>query len=396
MLGLFRAKAPLDVREKVWTEARFAWIVGHFGLQRFREAPDVAIKDCLPADFDGSESSVRRLYEHVCKHMGTSPSVVPLQVLGTGDPEASEGEQCGTGGCCGVRMPEIGEEVQTLAALARQIAGHQLAGYEPRNGGLDDTAYVGELLMVVLGLGVIPASAPATMLGRVANWNRWSINQLGNVPSRILGYAMALRCWLLDESRRPDLSSLGADARSAFAKGLKYLKKTGDSLLRPDNVHRPNSEPGIGQLIEQLKHESATFRLSAAWKLGDRGAIPRDAVANLTDCLRDNEAAIRAAAIQTLRLVDDPTQAPIDRIIDLVVDRSSEVRAAAAVALAHLKTPLDARSFAGEIYSDQLSVLMRDDVTRVRLAAAFSLGQYGESARPIADMLVAPLKKAVV
>lgn len=395
MLGIFRAKAPLDIREKVWTETRFAWLIGHFGQNRLRDSLDAPIGDFFPASFDGSDASVRQLYEQVCKRMGTSPSVLPLQVLRDDDAE-EEGAQCGTGGCCGVRMPEVGEEVQTLATLARQTAAHLLADYEPRTGNLDDSAYVGELLLVLLGLGAIPSSAPASMPDRVANWNRWTINQLGNTPSRILGYAMALRCWLRGEAGLRDSSGLNADTRSAFTKGLKYVNKTGDSLIHPDNVHRPNTDPGVGQLIEQLKHESATFRLAAAWGLGDRGAVPRDAIGNLTECLIDSHAGIRAAAVQALRLVDDPAHAPANVMIDLQADRSAEVRAAATVALATLGTPLDARSVAGETHSDRLTDLMRDEVTRVRLAAAFALGQYGESARPIADILVAPLKKAVV
>ena len=41
MLGIFRPKAPLDLKEKVWTESRFVWLLKHFGIQRLRDSDEI-------------------------------------------------------------------------------------------------------------------------------------------------------------------------------------------------------------------------------------------------------------------------------------------------------------------------------------------------------------------
>lgn len=399
MLGIFRPKAPLDLKEKVWTESRFAWLLRHFGVQRLRDAKDVLPnRDFFPDEFEQTEASVQSLYGQMCKYMGVSPTSVPLQVVqGDANPEAT-GASCGTGGCCGVTIePEqIDEEIQTATLFGRELSAQLLATDLKAEELGQEAPYVAELLLVMLGLGAFPAIMSNPKLGGRLNLNRWSMSQLGIMPARAIGYAMALRCWIRDESPSDLIPFLGLDVRSALTKGLKFLQKTGDSVVTPDNAHRIGSDPSVGQLIDRLRDDSATQRLFAAWSLADRGAVPRDAIHNLSECLIDHEPGIRAAAIQTLGRVEDANHAPIDAMIDALRDRAADVRSAAAIVLSGWKIDLNRQSQSGDILIDGLSEMMQCENSNARVAAGISLAKYGDAAASLADTYVAPLKKSLV
>lgn len=399
MLGIFRPKAPLDLKEKVWTESRFAWLLRHFGVQRLRDAKEILpSREFFPDEFEQTEESVQNLYGQMCKYMGVSPTSVPLQVVQADAAPEETGASCSTGGCCGVTIePEqIDEEIQTATMFGRELSAQLLA----TNSGVEELGpeapYMGELLLVMLGLGAFPAIVSNPKLGTRLDWNRWSMTQMGMMPARAVGYAMALRYWIRDESPNVVLPFVGLDVRTALTKGLKFLQKTGDSVVTPDNAHRVGSEPSVGQLIDQLRDDSATQRLSAAWLLADRGTVPRDAIHNLSEGLTDNEAGVRAAAIQALGRVEDSSHAPVDAMIDCLRDRSPDVRSAAAVVLSGWSVDLNRQSPSGDIFIDGLSEMMQGQNTNARLAAGMSLAKYGDAAASLADTYLAPLKKSLV
>ena len=91
----------------------------------------------------------------------------------------------------------------------------------------------------------------------------------GSLPIRVMGYAMALQAWLCGDSRPDWVGHLRPDAATAFSEGLRYLERTADSLLRPDNLRRADAD-SITRLLDQLEQGPPSARVAALWELARR------------------------------------------------------------------------------------------------------------------------------
>ncbi len=85
MFNWFRPKCPVDPDVKTWIEERMNWLVGRFGWERFAELEVVLpIEEHFPAPFDGSQESVRQLFQQVCAYMDIDPQTIDLQFYSEG------------------------------------------------------------------------------------------------------------------------------------------------------------------------------------------------------------------------------------------------------------------------------------------------------------------------
>ena len=123
------------------------------------------------------------------------------------------------------------EPIRLIAAIARELARYTLLNQEVLTESDSDFEFVAELLPIVCGLGIF--SANATLIEdsyQMANMPWRSVTKVGNLPSRMLGYALAIFAWLRDEQRPAWACHLRPDPRSAFNAGLKHLQKTNACL----------------------------------------------------------------------------------------------------------------------------------------------------------------------
>jgi hypothetical protein len=131
-------------------------------------------------------------------------------------------------------------------------------------------------------------------------------------------------------------------------------------------------------LVAALKHSDWTIRTAAVQVQGKRG----DSIQPLLYALRDENAAVRAAAARALGTRGK--EAPIEPLVEALKDREWRVRTAAALALGRLKnqTPVE-----------PLLPVLHDENASVRAAAVWALGTLGKRA-PMESLVIALQDKA--
>ncbi len=187
----------------------------------------------------------------------------------------TDGCSCGSGEALqpgAIRLTESQlEDPAALAAIfACALARRQLDRYQVLEG-LPNQEWMIELTTVVLGLGIFTANATVSEkhehCGRSCHT---SLSRHNNLPAWATAYAMALHAWLRGEERPNWGNYLRDDAVYAFFEGLRYLTRTEDSLLRPDNLHQGNRSPTVHQLIDQLQQGSLSQHVAALWNLAHK------------------------------------------------------------------------------------------------------------------------------
>ncbi len=80
MFGWFKPQCPVDDAAKQWIENRLQWLSEQFGRDTFtRRAVILPTNDFFPDPMDGSESSVRKLLDQVCRYMDVNPDDVVVE-----------------------------------------------------------------------------------------------------------------------------------------------------------------------------------------------------------------------------------------------------------------------------------------------------------------------------
>lgn len=174
---LFGSSCPLDPDAKAWVEARLLWLRDEF----------------FPDPYDGSRPAVRQLYRRVCGYMGVRPAAVRLEFLRpSADPL--------------FLVNDGGEAVPTEAA------------------GL----YEGAVIRVNESETADPT------------WPDSGRREPEYMTGPMFAYALALVAWVRRDDQPGWSRHLRSGVRAEFAQALRFLRKTGDSRLRPlPRLHRP-------------------------------------------------------------------------------------------------------------------------------------------------------------
>jgi hypothetical protein len=162
----FRPSCPVEPDSKAWIEERMTWLTEEFGVARLRGVKVVLpTPDFFPDAYHGTEDDVAALLKRVCGYMRI-------------------------------------ERKQPLT----------------------------DLLTVFLGMGIFTANA--TIRDRTWTYGQmtgWSIGRQGYMSQRMYGYALALFALARGEEKPAWAGHLRLDVRSAFNKGLRYVRETGDT-----------------------------------------------------------------------------------------------------------------------------------------------------------------------
>src|SRR5262249_56985026 len=114
----------------------------------------------------------------------------------------------------------------------------------------------------------------------------WTALRQGALPARVFGYAMALFAWLRDERSPAWARVLRPDAAEALIAGLRYLRRTGDSLFRPDVVGVTRVQDP-DEVMARLASGTASARLAALWDVPEQGLRGPAWVTAMTERLGD-------------------------------------------------------------------------------------------------------------
>jgi HEAT repeats len=393
VFGLF-TRCPLDdPREKAWIETRMQWLSEQFGIDVLRNAEVLTpTPECFPEPYGGTLVDAERILDRLCGQLHVGRSGIRLQLHNPAEEATASGSADGAAEDAVIRItePQLAEAQKLIATVARALCQRRLVDEKRLTGREADGDHLTDLMPVYFGAGAFAANSviheQTVSDGR---WHTWSIARWGVLPARIFGHAFALFAWLRGESSPRWAEHLRGDARVTMLQSLKYLRKSEDSLFRPDTAGNRVNPLTFQDLADELKSGTPGRRIAALWQLPDLDA-PADAVVSvLTKALRDRSPAILATALQSLADAAVPHE-DAEHAVRLLMNHSHpEVRAMAV------------RAMAGVAVNDEESVqeialkLQDANVTVVAEAAA-ALAQFGAQAMPVVEELTAPIKRTLV
>src|SRR5262249_156697 len=152
-------------------------------------------------------------------------------------------------------------------------------------------------------------------------------------------------------------------ASAALRDGLRYLRKTGDSLFHPDTVRAPRRPPTPAEAVQRLRAGTPSARLGTLWELREHPLPDPEGVAAAAGGLDDRDGAIPGGAARTLAALGPAGAAGVPRLIRALGSDGERTRAGAAYALGVFGQQPEA-------VVPELSVLLEDPRPAVVLAGA--------------------------
>lgn len=394
MLGLFKPKCPLDIREKVWVERRLLWLSQRFGAKPMLEATIVLPnREFFPGSYSGTADDIVGSFERVCDYLKADPSQfrMPEEIAAA----ASSG--CCGGGChtpsptettdepkqIDLSGEDVADQERLIATLARQVARVLLLSHPEVSGREQDFDSLTDLLAVYLGLGVFQANtAVQSQAWHSQGWEYWSIRGAGFLQARVPGYAMALMAWVRNEPNPAWSAMLGTDAASAFQRGYKFATKTKDCLFQPDTVGRPDGTRSLTTVKDALTNGTDTQKLDALWWLMENPTSAGSAVESMAGLFRHSDPMMVAETCRVAAAIGRDAEPILQYLIECLSSQSYETRVWSATAIGKIKPPLDACPD-GLPVSEELAPLLSDHRPEVVDATMRTLAVYGAEAAPL-------------
>jgi hypothetical protein len=379
--SFWKPKCSVGFREKAWIETRMRWLGEQLGMERLTRGKVILPTDeYFPDEYDGTPEAAGRLFDRVCTYMEVNRAEIHLQVYPKDETPQAVGVY--EPGIVWIADTQLSDPMALVATLSHELAHHVTIGRNLLKGE-PDFEWTTDLAMVYFGLGIFGANATVTESHeRVGRYSWWSMNKQGYLPSRMMAYAMALLAWLRDETRPDWASHLRLDAASAFNEGLRYLERTEDSLLRPNNLRQPDAIT-VDALVRQLEQGTPSARMAALWELARHGNEAAKALPAVVRCFSHAKPGIRAEAARTLAEWGPAAEEAIPALVDALGDSETEGRSTAAFALGKLHLRPD-------IAIEWLAEAINDPSTLATVP--WALAQFGADARPALPKLLQKLQ----
>jgi HEAT repeat protein len=211
----------------------------------------------------------------------------------------------------------------------------------------------------------------------------------GYLPARIFGYGFALFAFMRGEHSPSWAKHLRLDAASPLRDGLRFLRRTGDSLFHPDTIRADRTLATAGQFVNCLRAPSPSIRLSTLWELMERAVRDAELAQAVIRCLDDREPAVGAAACRTLGAMGGAAAGAVPALIRALSSADDDTRAGAAFALGVLGEQVDA-------VIPELAMLLEDENRTVVYEAAQALWRFKSRAEASSPRLLAAFNNALI
>jgi HEAT repeat protein len=205
----------------------------------------------------------------------------------------------------------------------------------------------------------------------------------------MLGYAMALFAFMRRDERARWAAYLRPDARVAFRAGLRWLRRTGDSLFHPDTIHQGYRPPSVHEAAFRLRSGSPTVRLTTLWEIGQHRLESPGLVAAVVERLDDPDPAIPGEAARVLAGYGPAAEAAVPRLVQALSSVNDGTRIGAAYALGAIGAE-------PEVVIPELRILLGLGSRALVSAAVAALGQFGSRAEPAIGDLLGAFTSALV
>lgn len=396
MFGWLSPKCPVSVFEKTWTETHLQWLADQFGIDRLMNAQVVLpTEQFFPEEFQGTYDNVRLWMDLLCGYLEINPLNLELEILDDEQMPDAAGHYDATDPArkpvVRIAQSTLDDPQSLLATLAHELSHELLLG-----GGLlspedPNHEWVTDLLPVFFGLGIFAANSTVYHyhVNDGAAAHHLEIGKQGYLPSHMLGYAMALFCWVRDEYRPEWTEHLRLDAESSLKQGLRYLRKTNDSVFHANYLGQNRSTPTPQEILRQLQTGSPSFRMFALWEIRSMEDRAPETVELVVACLRNRDAQIRAEATYTLASLNAADDLVVPSLVSCLKDSNEGVRAAAATALGMLRG-------GSTVTIEEVAGLLGDEYPEVVQAACRALRQYGADAAAASKRVLLTLEHALI
>lgn len=302
MFSFFAPKCPIDLCRKTWIEWRWKWLGEQFGWDKMLDC-----KVFHPEDIPHSNQSqlshqeARYIFDFVAASLPVDRDRVSLEILADEKmPENSAGfyklrdqesSDLNPKSIIYIAASELNDFVSTVSTLAHELAHEALLGEGIVTGHEGDHERLTDLLPSFFGYGLFTANNTI----ETSHWNDGNLEysswqRKGYLSSIELGHALALFCWLRREQAPSWISRLRPDAAKTLKASLRFLERSGDTLLTPTNLSVSHA---TGHEATTPTAPSATHRLASIWDAEQTNA----GIDNVTRLLSDPELAIRQEAL---------------------------------------------------------------------------------------------------
>ena len=389
MFGWFIPKSPLNTGERTWVEWRMLWLADRFGLNRMKDAQVVLpTSDFFPEPYRSDYPSTRICLDRVCHYMGVDPTSLALEILADGDmPGAAGMYEEREKSLIYVAKSQLDTPPKLIATLAHEVA-HELllkGGHLTRD--VVDHEPITDLLPVFLGLGIFTANATVqSSVFSDGQYSYFSISKHGYLSSISLGYALALFATVRGELKPTWKKYLRTDAAHTLRSGIRYLRKTNDSLLSAAPVSSDRRAPSAAAVASWLDDPRANFRLAALWDIRLHKLPANDLLSNVESCLYDRDRDVRFAAIQTLAHFGNEAERSVPALLEIARDGTETQRLAALDALGHIaRTP-------GDVIPAIIPYLLESS-SNIVAWTAYALSHFGPASEAAVPLILAAIER---
>lgn len=244
----FTPTCPVGAEDKAWIEESMLWLIEEFGRDALLNATVVLPTDeFFPDEFSEEEEDVRALVDRVCGYMGVDPERVELEFFTEGHTRANLGlpfDEFSRDGLAGhyrkrrgkflinIEASQLTDPMFLVATSAHELGHARLIGEGRVSGSFEDHEPLTDLLTVFLGLGVFTGNAVFSFKQWTGAFSQgWATERRGYMSEEMFGYALALFAWVRGEEHPAWAKHLEGNVSAYFKDGLRYLEKTGDTLL---------------------------------------------------------------------------------------------------------------------------------------------------------------------
>ncbi len=328
MFGWFSSKCPVRTSDKTWTERRMRWLAERIGLERLRKARVILpTANFFPEPYRRNSKDVSSMLSRVGYFMGIDTKHLKLEVIPNDQLRGAVGQyQRGRRPVIRVVQSQLADAERLVSTLAHELAHDFLLGGEFLKGDEPDGELITDLLTIFLGLGVFTANS-------IFRESQWWMSRQGYLLPEAVGYALALFAFMRGEESPDWAKHLTLGPAEHFAKGLRFLRKTNDSLFHPETILIERRPLDPATALTNLQTGSATVRLATLWDLRNQPLTDAVVVTAVARCLRDRDPDIPSAAALALGQLGEAAAPALSNLIELLPSEDPGVRAAVAFAL---------------------------------------------------------------
>jgi len=340
MFGLFAPKCPIGPRERVWVERGSAELIDRLGLDWVRRTPILTgdeLGHLLRQEPVAAAEIAGRLQDQFPFAVAGIEWVEEPDISGQQPIHYLAGDQP-----AGIVPQQPGQSAeQRVSHVVRILCEHALQTAPELSQRQDVAPLALDLLGVLAAIGLFPANTTAmsaAAIGAIGTWRLAQSQQM--MPSRLFGYAFALRSWLCDDPSEWS-TLLRLDAREPLHRGLKFLRRQPPVVWdrSRDTLRSFRSPPPLDEVAGDLRHRDAARQINALYDVIAFGIQDEKIDYEIGHLVHDPSNDVREEAIRTIVLLNRDAPAHAEALTILADDSQPRIRALAARALGDVQHP---------------------------------------------------------